>query len=182
MNSVRLAPYLRPGLDVLFVALNPSAQSNGNGHYFSGRQSRFFRLLALSGLTTRELDRSRADEQAFGGNEYNYNEAQFGVCDLVEEIVETDSSRIRPAAAHVERLIERIRRHEPRMVCAIHGKIRDTLNGSRHPELTGRLDYGRCGRLLRGSRTEFFLNYFPNGNAIPDAGKLAIFAELKSLL
>jgi len=41
MNTVLLQPFLRPGLDVLFLALNPPVQSNTNGHYFSGDQSRF---------------------------------------------------------------------------------------------------------------------------------------------
>lgn len=48
MNAVLLQPFLRPGLDVLFLALNPPVQSNTNGHYFSGDQSRFYDLLFKS--------------------------------------------------------------------------------------------------------------------------------------
>ena len=51
MTEINLRPFLRPQLDVLFVALNPPTQSNQRGHYFSGRGSRFFRLLCLSGLS-----------------------------------------------------------------------------------------------------------------------------------
>ncbi len=61
------AVYLREGLDVLFVALNPPQQSNNNGHYFSGRNSRFFQQLFKSGLITENLDKLIADESVFGG-------------------------------------------------------------------------------------------------------------------
>jgi G:T/U-mismatch repair DNA glycosylase len=182
MTTVKLEPYLRPDLDLLFVALNPSDQSNANGHYFSGRQSRFFRLLHLSGLIDREVDKLEADERVFGDNTINYNGARFGVVDLVGELVRTDSAKVRPGPEHVDALIERIVRLAPRLVCVIHAKIRDAVNGSGHPLLIGRLDYGSCGRILRGCRSEFFLNYFPNGNTITDARKLEIFAALKSAI
>ena len=50
MTTVRLQPFVRPGLDVLFLALNPPVQWNTNGHYFSGDQSRSYDLLFKSGL------------------------------------------------------------------------------------------------------------------------------------
>ncbi len=182
MAEVKLKPYLRTGLDVLFVALNPSEQSNDNGHYFSGKQSRFFRLLELSGLINHGVDKLEADDRVFGANDINYLGAQYGVIDLVEERVETDSGKIKPGAEHVARLTQRILQYKPRYVCAIHGKIKSSVNRFGAPDFSGELDYGRCGRILRGSESEFFLNYFPNGNAISDARKLAIFAELKAML
>ena len=66
MTEINLRPFLRPQLDVLFVALNPPAQSNHNGHYFSGRGSRFFHLLYLSGLITQDLPKETADTIVFG--------------------------------------------------------------------------------------------------------------------
>lgn len=64
--------YLKENLDILFVALNPPVQSNTNGHYFSGKQSIFFKQLYLSGLITKEIDKAIADELVFEGNKYNY--------------------------------------------------------------------------------------------------------------
>lgn len=49
LAAVKLRPFLRSRLDVLFVALNPPEQSNANGHYFSGSSSRFFDLLTGAG-------------------------------------------------------------------------------------------------------------------------------------
>ena len=95
MTKVNLRPFVRPNLDVLFVALNPASQSNSNGHYFSGKKSRFFLLLYKSGLITRDVDKSIADGIVFGSNKINYKEAQFGIADLVDDIVETKSTRIR---------------------------------------------------------------------------------------
>ncbi len=72
MIDVKLKPFIRKDLDILFVALNPPYQSNRNEHYFSGSQSRFFQLLFLSGLITTNIDKSQADEKVFGDSLYNY--------------------------------------------------------------------------------------------------------------
>jgi G:T/U-mismatch repair DNA glycosylase len=66
MNTVRLQPFTRAGLDVLFLAHNPPVQSNASGHYFSGGGSRFFHLLFKSGLITQDIPKSSADEVVFG--------------------------------------------------------------------------------------------------------------------
>jgi len=80
-----------PLLDVLFLALNPPVQSNANGHYFSGQTSRFYHLLFLSGLITEALPKACADDVVFGTTSVNYNQSAFGVADLVNDLVETDS-------------------------------------------------------------------------------------------
>lgn len=180
MAEVTLKPFLRPGLDVLFVALNPSAQSNCRGHYFSGDQSRFFHLLGASGLTTEEVAKGRADELVFGGNALNYLGAQFGVVDLVDDFVGTDSSKVSVEPRHVSSLLDRVREYEPRFVCVIHSKVRDNLNSTRR--LQGRLDFGFCGQLLSSCSSEWLFNYFSNGNNISDATKLALYRELRDRL
>ena len=50
------AIFLRENLDILFIALNPSVQSNNNGHYFSGKQSLFFKQMYLSKTTEEKLN------------------------------------------------------------------------------------------------------------------------------
>jgi hypothetical protein len=179
-HAVKLKPFTRRGLDVLFVALNPPEQSNSNGHYFSGDRSAFFKLLQHSGLITKPVDKAFADEKVFGSTEVNYLNASFGVIDLVEDVVETDSGEVPVTADDVKRLLMRIRELKPRFVCVIHSKVRDALNtyGSLHRQL----DYGCCGKVLPNCWSEFVLNYFPNGNNIPDADKIRIFRLLRDRL
>jgi len=178
--TANLRPFLRPKLDVLFVALNPPAQSNENGHYFSGKNSRFFHLVHLSGLITKPLAKEMADEIVFGSTVVNYRGSGFGVVDLVEHLVETDSSRVRPARMDVDSLLQRVRKFRPRFVCVIHSKARDALNG--HPDIAGALHWGMCGSVLRDSQCMFVVNYFPNGNRIADEPKLKIFRALRDML
>ena len=180
MSQMKLRPFIRPRLDVLFVALNPSEQSNDRGHYFSGKQSRFFKLLGLSGLTVEEVDRTVADDIVFGGNALNYKGADFGVTDLVDDLVKTDSSDVVVERRHVDQLLARIRGFEPRFICVIHSKVRDELN--RSGDLAASLEYGFCGQLLAGCKAEWVFNYFSNGNNIPDEKKLAVYRQLKEKL
>jgi hypothetical protein len=180
MVGINLRPFLRPGLDVLFIALNPPSQSNSNGHYFSRNGSRFFKLLALSGLITREIPNPCADETVFLTTEINCFGSSFGVIDLVDDQVETDSRRVRVTPRHVTCLLDRVRELDPRFACVIHSKVRDGLN--RHGRLRSRLDYGECGAVVPDCKTEFFLNYFPNGNSIADELKIHIFQFLRGRL
>ncbi len=177
---VKLWKFLRPKLDVLFVALNPPVESNENGHYFSGRNSRFFELLNLSGLITAPVPKETADQIVFGSTAINYKGCEFGIVDLVGHLVETRSSRVQPTPEDVMSLLGVIRQSEPRFVCIIHSKVRDVLN--RHPDIARPLNYGMCRRALAGSKSAFVLNYFPNGNNIPDERKVEIFRALRDAL
>jgi hypothetical protein len=81
MGGLRL--YIREQLGVLFVALNPPRQSDSNGHWFSGKLSRFFDLLHKSGLITKSLQKDVVDEIVFGSSVSNYRNFEFGVIDLL---------------------------------------------------------------------------------------------------
>jgi len=162
------------------VALNPPTQSNDNGHYFSGGGSRFFHLLYLSGLITKDLPKATADETVFGSTSVNHKGCAFGVVDLVDDLVQTNSGKVRPTRQHVYRLFAHIRELNPRFACVIHSKVRDALN--KNLESADQLDYGICGPLLRGSKSVLVLNYFPNGNNVPDEKKLRIFRALRDEL
>ena len=51
-----LPDYLRPGLDIVFVGLNPSIISVKQGHYFANPRNRFWKALNMSGLIPVELN------------------------------------------------------------------------------------------------------------------------------
>lgn len=50
-----LPDYLRPGLDVVFVGLNPSLKSAELGHYYAGPGNQFWPFLHEAGFTDRLL-------------------------------------------------------------------------------------------------------------------------------
>ena len=52
---VTLNDYLRPGLDIVFVGLNPSQYSVDVGHYFANPRNRFWAALNRSGLVDRDM-------------------------------------------------------------------------------------------------------------------------------
>jgi double-stranded uracil-DNA glycosylase len=55
MSREGLPDYLRPGLKVILVGINPGLRSAELGHHFAGPNNRFWRLLHESGLTPRRL-------------------------------------------------------------------------------------------------------------------------------
>lgn len=179
-STAKLRPFLRPNLDLLFVGLNPPEQSNANGHYFSGERSRFFDLLYRSGLISTAVAKGHADEIVFGGTAVNYQQREYGVVDLAPNFVMTNSSKVRTNRHHVAALLQDIRIHLPGMVCILHGKVANALR--RYGSLTGPLDYGICGKVIPDCDAIVALNYFPNGNPIPDVCKLEIFGKIKDLL
>lgn len=50
-----LPDYLRPGLDIVLIGLNPSTRSVQAGRYFANPRNRFWRAISASGLIGREV-------------------------------------------------------------------------------------------------------------------------------
>jgi len=107
----------------------------------------------------------------------NYRQKAFGVVDLIPDVVQTDSRRIRPTREHIEALLTQIRDFRPRYVCILHSKVRDSM--MRYGRLERPLAYGTCGTPISGSSATVVVNYFPNGNAVADEAKLRIFRDLR---
>src|SRR4051812_6353467 len=120
MASINLHPILRDELDVLFVALNAPEESNENGRHFSGKRSRFFELLFKGGLITERIEKTSGDEIVFRDTRINYEHSSFGIVDIVDDVVETSSKRVKVTRGHVEGLLKCIRDCRPRFVCVIH--------------------------------------------------------------
>ena len=53
--SASLSDYLQPGLQILFVGINPGLKSAAVGHHFAGRSNRFWKLLFESRLVDEPL-------------------------------------------------------------------------------------------------------------------------------
>jgi double-stranded uracil-DNA glycosylase len=71
-NKLRLPPLrdrIRPGVEVLFVGINPGVRSALTGHHFAGFSNRFWKLLYESGLVPERItfvDDDRLPDWGFG--------------------------------------------------------------------------------------------------------------------
>ena len=66
-----LPDYLAPGLDVIFVGINPGMHSAKVGHYFATPTNRFWPALNRSGLLTEPLDAGTDDQVLRQGIGFN---------------------------------------------------------------------------------------------------------------
>jgi len=116
-----LKPFLRKDLDLLFVGLNPAVGSSRNEHYFSVNQA-FWSQLYSAGLITKEIDKNMADTYIFGSNIYNFNKWSYGITDLLFEVAESNSIKIKTDLTHAIRLIDTVKKYNPLVVIFLHGR------------------------------------------------------------
>lgn len=180
MDKSNLTPYLRKNLDILFVGLNPAKGSSENRHYFSVNSS-FWNQIAEAGLITEWINKATADTIVFGSNEINMNKWNYGITDLITEIAESNSSKVKPTVRDNLRLEETIRTYEPKVVILLHSKV----NNSFLPYL-GYYSYysnqGYLGKIMNGSETIFYTIAFPHGNAIKSEDKIKHYKSIKENL
>ena len=159
-----LKPFLRPGLDVLFVGFNPHPSSWERGKYYA--HGSLWRILRKSGLAPDIRD----DTQLF---EYN-----FGITDLVpgrptREAREISDADYRRAAARLRRTLAQL---APRVVC-LTGK--DVF---RHFAGLGRkvsVEYGLAGRF---GESLVFVAPFPSHKWMTDAEKAGHYRQIRALV
>jgi double-stranded uracil-DNA glycosylase len=105
----QLPDYLAPGLDVVFVGINPGEQSARAGHYYANPRNPFWLLLNRAGLTPRQL---RPDE--------DHLLLTFG-CGLTDIVKRPSRGLADLASAEFRRgrpiLEEKLLRYQPRIVC-----------------------------------------------------------------
>jgi len=180
MEQSKLKPFLRQTLDILFVGLNPATGSSRNEHYFSVNQA-FWNQLFDSGLITKNFDKSLADRSIFGNNEYNFNNWQYGITDLIFEIAESNSSIVKSDSAYGKRLINVVIKYKPLTVILLHSKVVKTVIkylGIQEPYANS----GEMGKIIPGSDSFFFNIAFPHGNTIASLEKIERYKEVKSYL
>jgi TDG/mug DNA glycosylase family protein len=106
-----LPDYLRPGLDIVFIGLNPGLYSAQVGHYFAHKQNRFWPALSASGLIP-EIVGAEADARL--------PDWGIGLTDIVKRptsgIHEVSRLEFRRGAKALE---EKIAYYQPRIVCFV---------------------------------------------------------------
>lgn len=127
LMQINLKEILHPQIDILFLALNPPVNSNNNGHYFSNNLS-FWNLLYKSGLITQPvISKLTGDEEVFKKQIINYNQAVFGITDLVHDIVETNSNQVLPDRNRVNRILEILDCKPTKVLCLMHSSVSKTF-------------------------------------------------------
>ena len=104
-ERIRTLPdLLGPGVRLLFVGYNPSVRSALLGHYYAGRNNRFWDLLAAGGLTPRRL--AFTEDALLPG-------LGIGITDLVKRPTraahDVAPAEFRVGAARVRSLVEHLR-------------------------------------------------------------------------
>lgn len=104
----RIPDVIAPGLEVLFVGINPGLYSGATGHHFARPGNRFWPAIHLAGFTSRQLDPSQKEELLESG---------CGVTNLVNfttaTAAELTEDQLRRGSVNLKR---KIRRFEPRVV------------------------------------------------------------------
>ena len=180
MTQSTLVPFVRPGLDILFVGLNPARGSSLNRHYFSVNQA-FWNQLADAGLITEHVDKATADTIVFGSTTMNCHRWSFGITDLVTSLAESNSTKVRPTKADSARLRDDIIKYKPKTAVLLHGKVVDHFARflQKKSVVAGQ---GLIGRLVSSCPTVFFSVPFPHGNAITSEEKIEKYKEIKRSL
>jgi TDG/mug DNA glycosylase family protein len=107
-----LPDYLAPGLDIIFVGINPGMRSAEVGHYFATPANRFWPAFNRSGILREPLT-SSTDYQALGQG--------IGFTDVVKRPSSSASKlRAEDFRRWAPALREKLERFEPLIVC-FHG-------------------------------------------------------------
>jgi len=162
----QLPDYLGPGLDVVFVGINPGMQSARAGHYYANPRNPFWLLLHEAGLTPRQL---RPDE------DHLLSTLGYGITDIVKRpsrgVADLTAADFRRGRRILE---EKLLVHKPRIVC-FNGK-------TGFVNFFGPGAFRRFGRqdvMIGASRVFVMPSTSPANAGIPNAVKLRYFRALR---
>jgi TDG/mug DNA glycosylase family protein len=158
--ALTLPDLVKPGLDVVFVGINPSVFSAERGHYFARPSNRFWPCLSRSVLSE-GVRRALGVERLTPAHDRALLDHGIGFTDVVKRAT-PKASDVAPGefAAGVRRLVATLERHAPRIAC-FHG-----VTGYRpvHRALTGGVAAIELGpQALRLGQTRLFLLPNPSG-------------------
>jgi TDG/mug DNA glycosylase family protein len=113
---ITLPDYLREGLDIVSIGINPSVNSVRAGFYFATPQNRFWKALNASGLVPEAMTPGRAAVERL------FTQYSIGFTD-VAKTPSSSASAVKPAAfrKHAPLLKEKLLRYKPR-IAWFHGK------------------------------------------------------------
>jgi TDG/mug DNA glycosylase family protein len=115
-----LPDYLRPGLDLVFIGINPGLYSVQQGLYFARTTSRFWPAFSASALSE-PMRRVLGTDRVYANHDFQLPLFGIGLTDIVKrpsanaaELTASDFERWVPS------LVEKLKRYAPRVAC-FHG-------------------------------------------------------------
>lgn len=162
-----LPDYLRPGLDVVFVGINPGWMSATVGHYFANPRNDFWRLLHDAGLTPRRL---APDEDRL------MLDLGYGLTDVVKR-PSRQAAEVRPEefAAGRTLLEAKLLEAAPRIVC-FNGKMGAVGYFGR----AASIGFGRQPARIGDAQVFVAPSTSPANAGVPYEARRRAFADLKA--
>lgn len=164
-----LPDHLGPGLDILFVGINPGLRSAQTGHHFAGHSNRFWKLLYEASLVSEPL----GHEQDWRLREWN-----LGLTNIVARasagIESLAPQEYRRGAAQLTR---KIRRYRPRLIALLGVTIFRVLFPKEKTD-----DLGLTAVRLAGAPVFLLPNPSGRNAHYSYARMLAAFRELRAVV
>jgi double-stranded uracil-DNA glycosylase len=124
-----LRDQIRPGVQVLFVGINPGLRSAAIGHHFAGYSNRFWKLLYDSGLIPEPI---RAEDDA------RLCEWGFGITNLIARMTPgIDTLKPREYEAGLVKLRRKVRRWKPRVLAFVGVSLYRVIFSKKGPVACG---------------------------------------------
>jgi mismatch-specific thymine-DNA glycosylase len=162
-----LRDVLRPGLQIVFVGINPGRYSAAAGHHYAGPGNHFWPLLYESGLVGERLtynDEKRAMEWGIGLTNM-VARPSAGIADLTTEELQAGARMLR----------RRLLRYRPGIVCFNGKRIYEIFSGHA-------CQLGPQEERIGGSRVFVMPSTSPRGASYSWTQKLALFRQLTRML
>ena len=158
---------IRPGVEVLFVGINPGVRSALTGHHFAGFSNRFWKVLYEARLVPEPITFEDDDRLTDWG---------FGITNIVARATPgIDTLRPHEYATGRTRLLQKVRRFRPRVVALVGV----TVFRAMFPEHKGAVELGLQERTL-GDSAVFVLPNTSGRNAnFSYAEMVAAFRSLR---
>ena len=149
-----LPDYLRPGLDIVLIGLNPSTRSVQAGHYFANPRNRFWSALSSANFAGRPV--GPEDDAALFAEGIGFTDVVKRPSSQASGLTATDYRRDAPA------LRKKLLHHAPRIAC-FHGltAYRAYLRHGEGITNAGKLELGRQDMMIGDSRVFVLPNPSP---------------------
>ncbi|MEC4891253.1 MAG: mismatch-specific DNA-glycosylase [Nitrospira sp.] len=151
-QEFQLPDHIQPGIQILFVGINPGMKSAETGHHFSGPSNRFWKLLYEAGLVPEPLTYR---------DDWRLPEWGLGLTNIISRcsagIDVLGPGEYRDGLASLTR---KVRRYQPGIIALLGVTIYRTVFGQGR-RLSSRLDLGMTTSRLAG--TPVFLLPNPSG-------------------